>query len=98
MVTCLDETRHGLEDGDFVTFTEVKGMEQLNGCEPRKVTVKGQLIGLLCFYQLIVRSIHIQHWQHPGSWSIQVWRSVHAGQDAQDLAIRKLSITLCRVS
>ena len=42
MVTCLDETRHGLEDGDFVTFTEVKGMEQLNGCEPRKVAVKGQ--------------------------------------------------------
>jgi len=37
----LDETRHGLEDGDFVTFTEVKGMEALNGCEPRKVTVKG---------------------------------------------------------
>ncbi|KAI0053041.1 ubiquitin activating enzyme [Auriscalpium vulgare] len=41
IVTCLDETRHGLEDGDFVTFTEVKGMEELNGCEPRKVTVKG---------------------------------------------------------
>ncbi|KAI0068882.1 ubiquitin activating enzyme [Artomyces pyxidatus] len=41
VVTCLDETRHGLEDGDFVTFTEVKGMEELNGCEPRKVTVKG---------------------------------------------------------
>jgi ubiquitin-activating enzyme E1 len=41
MVTCLDETRHGLEDGDFVTFTEVKGMDALNGCEPRKVTVKG---------------------------------------------------------
>lgn len=41
MVTCLDETRHGLEDGQFVTFAEVKGMEALNGCEPRKVTVKG---------------------------------------------------------
>jgi len=41
VVTCLDETRHGLEDGDFVTFTEVKGMEGLNGCEPRKVTTKG---------------------------------------------------------
>jgi ubiquitin-activating enzyme E1 len=40
-VTCLDETRHGLEDGDFVTFSEVKGMTELNGCEPRKVTVKG---------------------------------------------------------
>lgn len=41
IVTCLDETRHGLEDGDFVTFTEVQGMTELNGCEPRKVTVKG---------------------------------------------------------
>jgi hypothetical protein len=40
-VTTLDEARHGLEDGDFVTFTEVKGMEELNGCEPRKITVKG---------------------------------------------------------
>ncbi|KAI0732993.1 ubiquitin activating enzyme [Fomitopsis betulina] len=41
LVTCLDETRHGLEDGDFVTFTEVQGMSELNGCEPRKITVKG---------------------------------------------------------
>ncbi|KAI0939237.1 hypothetical protein AcV5_000709 [Taiwanofungus camphoratus] len=41
LVTCLDETRHGLEDGDFVTFSEVQGMEELNGCEPRKITVKG---------------------------------------------------------
>ncbi|KAJ8086217.1 E1 ubiquitin-activating protein [Marasmius tenuissimus] len=41
LVTCLDETRHGLEDGDFVTFSEVQGMTELNGCEPRKITVKG---------------------------------------------------------
>ncbi|KAG7097207.1 hypothetical protein E1B28_004578 [Marasmius oreades] len=41
LATCLDETRHGLEDGDFVTFSEVQGMTELNGCEPRKVTVKG---------------------------------------------------------
>ncbi|CAG7848457.1 Ubiquitin-activating enzyme E1 1 {ECO:0000269/PubMed:23416107}; AltName: Full=Poly(A)+ RNA transport protein 3 [Serendipita indica DSM 11827] len=41
IVTCLDETRHGLEDGDFVTFSEVEGMTELNGCEPLKVTVKG---------------------------------------------------------
>lgn len=41
MVTCLDETRHGLEDGDFVTFTEVQGMTELNGCEPRRISVKG---------------------------------------------------------
>ncbi|TDL29444.1 ubiquitin activating enzyme [Rickenella mellea] len=41
VVTCLDETRHGLEDGDFVTFTEVQGMVELNDCEPRKIAVKG---------------------------------------------------------
>jgi ubiquitin-activating enzyme E1 len=41
LVTCLDESRHGLEDGDFVTFTEVQGMAGLNGCEPRKVSIKG---------------------------------------------------------
>ncbi|BEJ01563.1 hypothetical protein CcaverHIS631_0602450 [Cutaneotrichosporon cavernicola] len=41
LVTCVDETRHGLEDGDFVTFSEIKGMDTLNGAEPRKVTVKG---------------------------------------------------------
>lgn len=40
-VTCLDETRHGLEDGDYVTFSEVKGMTELNGCEPRKIKVLG---------------------------------------------------------
>lgn len=41
LVSALDETRHGLEDGDYVTFTEIKGMEGLNNSAPRKVTVKG---------------------------------------------------------
>lgn len=41
LVSALDETRHGLEDGDYVTFTELEGMEPLNDAEPRKVTVKG---------------------------------------------------------
>lgn len=41
LVSASDETRHGLEDGDFVTFSELQGMEALNGCEPRKITVKG---------------------------------------------------------
>jgi len=89
MVTCLDETRHGLEDGDFVTFTEVKGMD-INGGEPRKVTVKGQLLRHRSKQELTGRPIHIQRWQHQGSRGVQVRWSVHAGQDAQDLAIRKL--------
>lgn len=41
LVSALDETRHGLEDGDYVTFSEIEGMEDLNGTAPRKVTVKG---------------------------------------------------------
>ncbi|KAL5288734.1 UBA1 family protein [Megaselia abdita] len=42
VVTCLDETRHGFEDGDYVTFTEVQGMTELNGCPPIKIKVLGQ--------------------------------------------------------
>ncbi|EMR08775.1 hypothetical protein PNEG_02945 [Pneumocystis murina B123] len=41
IVTVLDETRHGLEDGDYVTFKEIKGMEALNMSSPRKIQVKG---------------------------------------------------------
>lgn len=47
LVSALDETRHGLEDGDFVTFTEVQGMEKLNNSEPRKITVKGPFTFLI---------------------------------------------------
>lgn len=41
VVTCLEETRHGFESGDFVTFSEVQGMTELNHCEPRQVNVLG---------------------------------------------------------
>jgi ubiquitin-activating enzyme E1 len=40
-VTCLDEHRHGLEDGDFVTFAEIKGMDDLNDCSPKEINVLG---------------------------------------------------------
>ncbi|KAI8989381.1 ubiquitin-activating emzyme E1 [Pilobolus umbonatus] len=40
-VTCLDEVRHGLEDGDYVTFKEIQGMTELNDGAPRKVKVFG---------------------------------------------------------
>lgn len=41
LVVCLEETRHGFETGDYVTFSEVKGMIELNDCEPRKIKVEG---------------------------------------------------------
>ncbi|XP_068524646.1 LOW QUALITY PROTEIN: ubiquitin-like modifier-activating enzyme 1, partial [Anas acuta] len=40
-VTCLDEARHGFETGDFVTFTEVEGMDELNSCGPVEIRVLG---------------------------------------------------------
>ncbi|KAJ3343385.1 SPS-sensor component ptr3 [Gonapodya sp. JEL0774] len=41
VVTTQDETRHGLEDGDFVSFIEVKGMDGLNDGKARKIKVLG---------------------------------------------------------
>lgn len=40
VVACLDEVRHGFEDGDIVKFDEVDGMTEVNGKE-FPVTVKG---------------------------------------------------------
>ncbi|KAL1484722.1 hypothetical protein MTO96_032413 [Rhipicephalus appendiculatus] len=37
VVTCLDGLRHGFEDGDYVTFSEVKGMTEINNHPPMKV-------------------------------------------------------------
>ncbi|XP_075546147.1 ubiquitin-like modifier-activating enzyme 1 [Dermacentor variabilis] len=39
VVTCLDEMRHGFEDNDYVTFSEVEGMTEINNCPPMKVKV-----------------------------------------------------------
>ncbi|XP_076447725.1 ubiquitin-like modifier-activating enzyme 1 [Babylonia areolata] len=41
VVATVDETKHGLEDGDYVTFSEVQGMTELNGCDPIKIKVLG---------------------------------------------------------
>lgn len=43
MVTCLDEARHGFESGDFVSFSEVQGMVELNGSQPMEIKVLGKL-------------------------------------------------------
>ena len=40
IVTCLDESRHGFESGDFVEFKEVRGIEGLEG-ENFEIQVKG---------------------------------------------------------
>lgn len=40
-VTMLDDNRHGLQDGDYVKFSEVEGMPQLNSGNPFKIEVLG---------------------------------------------------------
>lgn len=40
MVTVADD-RHPFQEGDMVTFSDVRGMTELNGCEPRRVHVLG---------------------------------------------------------
>ncbi len=60
VVTCLDETRHGFEDGDHVTFHEVQGMPALNACEPRKIKV----CVCVCVCEVVVGMLELQNFPH----------------------------------
>jgi ubiquitin-activating enzyme E1 len=40
-VTVHEDARHGFEDGDYVEFTEIVGMDQLNGAAPQPIKVTG---------------------------------------------------------
>ncbi|CAH2317122.1 ubiquitin-like modifier-activating enzyme 1 [Pelobates cultripes] len=48
VVTCLDEVRHGFESGDFVSFTEIQGMTELNNSEPVEIKVLGPYTFSIC--------------------------------------------------
>ncbi|CAI9181591.1 unnamed protein product, partial [Rangifer tarandus platyrhynchus] len=48
IVTCLDESQHGFESGDFVSFTEVQGMNELNGICPLEIKVLGPYTFCIC--------------------------------------------------
>ncbi|XP_048462212.1 ubiquitin-like modifier-activating enzyme 1 [Rhincodon typus] len=39
LVTCIDEAWHGFQTGDYVTFSQVQGMTELNNCKPVEVQV-----------------------------------------------------------
>ncbi|XP_065264857.1 ubiquitin-like modifier-activating enzyme 7 [Emys orbicularis] len=45
VVTCRDGQghSHGFADGDFVTFSDLEGMSQLNGCKPHAIRVLDEL-------------------------------------------------------
>jgi ubiquitin-activating enzyme E1 len=48
VVTCLDEARHGFESGDYVSFTEVQGMTELNSCKPVEIKALGPYTFSIC--------------------------------------------------
>ena len=37
----IADDRHPFEDGDFVTFSDIRGMVELNNCPPRRIHVLG---------------------------------------------------------
>ena len=37
----ISEDRHPFQEGDFVTFSDIRGMTELNGCAPRRIHVLG---------------------------------------------------------
>ncbi|XP_049268865.1 ubiquitin-like modifier-activating enzyme 1 [Rhipicephalus sanguineus] len=39
VVATVHKARHGFEDGDYVTFSEVRGMTEINDCPPTEVKV-----------------------------------------------------------
>ncbi|XP_077891556.1 ubiquitin-like modifier-activating enzyme 1 isoform X2 [Ictidomys tridecemlineatus] len=48
VVTCLEEARHGFESGDFVSFTEIQGMSELNDIHPIEIKVLGPYTFSIC--------------------------------------------------
>jgi len=64
-VTCQDESRHGFQDGDFVTFTEVQGMTELNRCEPRRITVLGEPSTCSSYPRFL---LVWENWKSQGIW------------------------------
>lgn len=59
-VTCVDDERLEFEDGELITFSEVKGMEALNGVQARVKDVK---VGSLSSLALPGSPLHPQ--PHP---------------------------------
>ena len=37
----ISDDRHPFQEGDYVTFSDVRGMTELNGCTPRRIHVLG---------------------------------------------------------
>jgi hypothetical protein len=64
------DTRHGFEDGSYVTFHGVKGMTEVNDRE-FKIAVPSLLFGLfLMNNKLFSRSIYIYNWRYKKLWCL----------------------------
>uniref|UniRef100_A0A4W4EU82 E1 ubiquitin-activating enzyme n=1 Tax=Electrophorus electricus TaxID=8005 RepID=A0A4W4EU82_ELEEL len=82
VVTCLDEARHGFETGDHVTFMEVQGMTELNGCPPIEIKVLGNICDTSSFSDYvrggIVTQVKMPKKVDPGSNLHVGFQALHA--------------------
>ncbi|XP_073985038.1 ubiquitin-like activating enzyme 1 [Rhodnius prolixus] len=88
VVACLDDARHGLESDDYVTFTEVQGMTELNNCEPIKIKVLGPYtfsIGKTCEFTEYIRGGIVHQVKMP--------KTLHFQSFVESLADPKVMIT-----
>jgi len=71
LVTCVSDARHLFDVDDQVTFSEVKGMTQLNGLTPHPVTaVHG--IQVNSSQVVFINNKHKKNARHDTSYSFSV--------------------------
>ena len=67
------DTRHGFEDGSYVTFHGVKGMTEVNDRE-FKIAVPSMSSEKVSFdleaKSLFSRPVHIHYWRYKKLWSL----------------------------
>uniref|UniRef100_A0A8C5BLH3 Ubiquitin-like modifier activating enzyme 1 n=1 Tax=Gadus morhua TaxID=8049 RepID=A0A8C5BLH3_GADMO len=98
-------TRHGFESGDFVTFTEVLGMTELNACTPVEIKVLGTICDTTGFSEYerggIVSQVKMPKKISFVSDSLSISRQLHVGYQAIHAYQKKhssLPKPWCRVS
>ena len=54
-MSCLDEENHGFQDGHKVSFSEVRGMAELNTMGPQEIKVISMSINIIHIFMLSPR-------------------------------------------
>lgn len=97
VVQTLEKTRHGLEDGDHVVLSEMKGLQGFDTAIPVPIKVEGTHSRSEVLYfmtDLSNRALHVLHRKDQRCWAVCRRWQLHTSQDAQNSQIRKLRLLL----